>query len=100
MITFIEYNNVAAINSEAAISVDAVGAVAYTIPVGKKGVTFQNVGTGISWYGGSNVDPATLIGIKLFKNQGLVFKNVKKTFKIYFLCAAGVTTSIGVINND
>ena len=100
MITFIEYNNISAINSEAAISVDAAGAVAYTIPAGKKGVTFQNVGSKNCWYGGSNVNPTTKIGIKLFRNQGLVFKNVKRTFKIYFKCGGSDSTSVGVINND
>ena len=100
MINFIEFNNISAIGSEAAISVDDSGAVSYTIPVGKKGVTFQNVGSKNCWYGGSNVDPDTKVGIKLFRNQGLIFRNVKKTFKIYFLCGTGDSTSVGVINND
>ena len=100
MITFIEYNNISTINSEAPITVDDTGAIPYTIPAGKKGVSFQNVGAKNCWYGGSNVDPAASIGIRLFRNQKLIFRNVKKTFKIYFLCETGDSTSVGVINND
>ena len=100
MITFIEFNNISAINSEAAISVDDSGSIPYTIPAGKKGVTFQNVGSKNCWYGGANVNPTSSIGIRLFRNQGLVFKNVKRTFKIYFKCGSGDSTSVGVINND
>lgn len=100
MINFIEYNNISAINSTSAISVDDAGAVSYTIPAGKKGVIFQNVGSKNCWYGGSNVNPGASVGIKLFRNQGLVFKNVKRTFKIYFKCGSSDSTSIGVITND
>ena len=100
MISFIEFNNISAIGSEAKISVDGVGAVSYTIPAGKKGVSFQNVGSKIAWYGGDNVSPADSIGVKLFVNQTLSFKNVKNTFKIYFKCAVADTTSIGVVNYD
>ena len=100
MISFVEYNNVSAINSGAKISVTAGAAVPYTIPAGKKGVTFQNTGSKNCWYGGSNVMPADSVGIKLFRNQGLTFRNVKRTFKIYFKCATGDSTNVGVINND
>ena len=99
MITFIEYNNIGAIASEAPISVDDTG-ISYTVPAGKKGVSFQNVGNKISWYGGENVAPVSNIGNKLFQNQGLVYKGVKNTFKVYFKCAAGETTTIGVVNHD
>lgn len=99
MISFIEYNNVGAIAAEAPISVDENG-ISYTIPAGKKGVSFQNVGSKIAWYGGSTVAPASSIGNKLFVNQGLVYKGVKNSFTIYFKCAAGETTTIGVINHD
>jgi len=99
MITFIEYNNVGAIASEAAVSVDAT-AVAYTVTAGKKGVSFQNVGSKVAWYGGANVAPASNIGNKLFQSQGLVYKGVKNTFKVYFRCAAGESTTIGVVNHD
>lgn len=100
MISFIEYNNISAINSEAKISVDAVAAVAYTVVAGKKGVSFQNTGSKNCWYGGSNVNPGASVGVRLFRNQGLVFKNIKKTFKIYFKCGGTNTTGVGVITND
>ena len=100
MISFIEYNNISAINSEAKISVTAGAAIPYTIPAGKKGVIFQNTGSKNCWYGGSNVNPSTSVGIKLFRNQGLIFRNVKRTFTIYFKCATGDDTTVGVINND
>ena len=100
MIGFIEYNNIGAIDNEASISVDANNAVAYTVPAGKKGVSIQNVGNKQCWYGGSSVDPATNKGNKMFQNQSLVYKNVKNTFKIYFLCAAGSSTTLGVVNHS
>lgn len=99
MIGFLEYNNVGAIGSEAVINVDSAG-IAYTVTAGKKGVSFQNVGSKIAWYGGSNVHVVNKIGNKLFQNQGLVYKGVKNTFKIYFKTATGDTTTIGVINHD
>ena len=96
MITFIEYNNIGAVTDVAGIS--ASGTIAsYTIPAGKKGISFQNVGNKIAWYGGSTVDPTTNRGNKLFQNQSLVYKNVKNSFEIYFKCAAGETTIIGVV---
>ncbi len=98
MITFIEYSNIGAIASEAAVSVDE-NAIAYTIPAGKKGVSLQNLGTKAVWYGGTNVAPASNIGNKLFQNAALVYKGVKNSFKIYFRCAAGETSTIGVVNH-
>lgn len=100
MISFIEFNNISAISEEVAISVGHSAAVAYAIPAGKKGVSFQNVGSKIAWYGGAGVDPSTNRGVKLFSNQTLVFKNVKNSFTIYFLCGGTDTTSIGVVNYD
>src|SRR3990167_10863730 len=99
MINFIEYNNVGLINSEAAISIDT-NAVAYTVTAGKKGVSFQNLGTKAVWYGGSNVVPASNIGNKLFPNASLVYKGVKSTFKVYFVCGVCDTSTIGVLNHD
>ena len=37
--------------------------ITYTIPEGRKTVTFQNLGNKIAWYGGSTVAPAGNIGI-------------------------------------
>ncbi|KKU09828.1 MAG: hypothetical protein UX14_C0035G0008 [Parcubacteria group bacterium GW2011_GWF1_45_5] len=99
MINFIEYNNVGQINSGAAISIDTT-AVAYTVAAGKKGVSFQNLGTKAVWYGGSNVAPASNIGNKLFPNATLAYKGVKSTFKVYFICGAGDTSTIGVVTHD
>lgn len=99
MITFIEYNNIGAIADEAKISVDSAGA-SYTIPAGKKGVSFQNVGTKIIWYGGSTVDPVAKRGNQLFPNQGLVYKNVNKRFTIYFKTGGSDTSEVGVVNHD
>lgn len=99
MITFIEYNNIGAIADETRITVDAVG-TSYTIPAGRKGVSFQNVSGDVCWYGGSAVDPTTHRGNKLFPRQGLVYKNVKNSFTIRFRCAAGESCYIGVVNHD
>ena len=99
MITFIEFNNIGAIQSETSVSVDTT-AIAYTVTAGKKSVSFQNVGSKAVWYGGSNVSPSANIGNKLFPNGGIVYKGVKSTFKIYFRCGAGDSSSIGVVNHD
>lgn len=100
MITFIEYNNVGAIADEAAVSVGNSSATYYDIPVGKKGVSLQNVGGKIIWYGGSSVDPSNNRGNKLFPNQTLIYKNVKSAFRIYFLCGGTDTSTMGVVNHD
>lgn len=99
MINFLEFNNVGAVSSEAAISVDENG-ITYTVTAGKKGVSFQNVGSKVAWYGGSTTLPASNIGNKLFPSQGLVYKGVKNTFTVYFKTAVGESTTIGVVNHD
>ncbi len=100
MISFIEFNNIGLINDEAKISVDSAGATAYTIEAGKKGISFQNTGSSIVWYGGSTVDPANVRGNKLFPNQSLVYKNVSNRFVIYFKCEAGDSSTISPVNHD
>lgn len=90
------FQNVGSIVSVAALSVDDSAAVAYTITADRQGVTFQNVGTKDVWYGDDTVAPASNKGVKLFRNQSLTYKNVKSTFKIYFKCATGDSTTIGV----
>jgi len=98
MINFIEYNNLGSLSDEAPVSVDSAAAIAYTITAGKKGVSFQNVGSKVVWYGGINVNPATSRGHKLVPMQVLSYRNTKNTFKIYFKCESGDTSTIGVIN--
>ncbi len=97
MITFIEYNNVGIITDEAAVTVNITGV--YTVTAGKKGVSLQNIGDKIVWYGGSTVDTASR-GNMLFPRQTLVYKNVKKTFKIYFKAAIANPSTIGVVTHD
>lgn len=101
MITFIEYNNISAIGDEVALSVDSAGITTYTVTAGKKGVSFQNLGSDIVWYGGSDsVAPASNRGHKLFPNQSLIYKNVRNTFTIGFRCAATETATVAVVNHD
>ncbi len=97
MISFIEYNNVGAITDEAAITVNITGN--YTITAGKKGVSLQNIGSKAVWYGGSTVDTASRGNI-LYPRQTIVYKNVKKTFKIYFQAAIANPSTIGVVTHD
>ncbi len=98
MITFIEYNNVGAITDEAAVTVTSAG-VSYTITAGKKGVSLQNIGDKTLWYGGPSVNTADRGNI-LYQRQTIVYKNVKKTFKIYFQTAIGEETKVGVVTHD
>lgn len=99
MITVIEFNNIGAISSEAAVSVDENPTV-YTITAGKKGISFQNLGSKPIWYGGSNLDPDNNIGNKIFSNGSLVYKGVKSTFQIYFACLDTESSTLGVVHND
>lgn len=99
MIGIIVLDDIGAISSPAAMSVDSSGATAHNVSDNQKGVSFQNTGSGIAWYGGSNVDPATKRGNQLFPNQTLVYKNVKKSFSVYFKCAAGISTTISVVES-
>lgn len=82
------------VSNRAAITVTAV-AQEITIGAGLRSIEIQNTGTDLIYMGGSGVTDAT--GIKLFQNQGKLFMNVKDTFSIYFICAAGKTSTLRVI---
>lgn len=101
MITFIEFNNVGAIGDEVKLSITDAAIIVYTVPAGKKGISFQNVGTKAAWYGGpTTVDPANSRGNKMFMNQTITYKNVKNSFSIGFRCGTGDSTTIAIVNHD
>jgi hypothetical protein len=100
MLSNVEYSRVGAISSLTAISVGNASAVSHTVSAGKSGVSFQNVGSKVVWYGGANVDPANNVGNKLTPLMTLSYKNVKEDFKIYFKCGGTDTSIIGVIEHE
>lgn len=99
-ITFIPFDQIGAFTTKDAIAVNSSSAQSYTITAGKKVAILQNVGTGIAWIGGSDVSPSDNKGVKLLPNVMLIFRNAKSTFKIYFKCAATITTTIGIAEAD
>lgn len=99
-LAYFPFDDVGKINDVAAIAVDDVGAISYTVTTGKKGVILQNVGAKMCWFGGDTVNPATKRGITLLPNTVIVFRNVRSTFKVYFKCGAGDTTTIGIVEYD
>lgn len=66
-----------------------------TIGVGKRTIEIFNNGTVAIYYGGSGVTSSN--GIKLFPNQSKPFSNVKDSFSIYLVCAAGETAECRII---
>ena len=94
------FSDVGAISSLPKIDVVSASAISHPVTAGKKGVSIQNVGSKICWWGDSNVDPANSVGNKLFPNQTLYYENVKSSFDIYFRCASGDTTTLGANEHD
>ncbi len=61
-----------------------------TMTSGYRTIELQNVGSNILYYGGSTVTDSN--GIRLYPNSTKIFANVKSTFSLYLVCAAGQTT--------
>lgn len=99
-LAYFPFADIGAISDVPKIDVVSATAISHSVTAGQRGVSFQNVGTKICWYGGSTVDPAAKRGNKLFPNQTLPYSNVKNDFDIYFRCGAGDTTEIGVVEYD
>lgn len=81
----------------AAISVTDSAATSHTISAGKTNVVFQNVGTSIVWMGGSTVDPGNTRGYKLLPQAAYAFISCKSSFKAYFKCDTGDSSTISVV---
>lgn len=99
-LAYFPFDDVGAISDVAKIDVESASAISHTVTSGKKGVILQNTGDKLCWYGGSTVDPANKRGNKLFPNDVLPYRNVKTTFKIYFKCESGDTTTISPVEYD
>ena len=87
-------NEVGAASHRTAVTVTAT-AQEIIIGVGKKTIEFHNSGTNDIFYGGSGVDSAK--GIPIFIDEGKIFSKVNSTFSIYFVCAAGKTSTLRII---
>lgn len=98
--TNIPFDQVGAIECGTTISSTAAAAQSHTVTAGKKAVIFQIVSGSLCWFGGSTVNPATNVGIILLPRTLLVFRNVKKTFKIYFKNVGAQTSEIGINEMD
>ena len=96
MITLAQFRNVGAISDVAKIEVTD-SATSHTITSGKKGVAFQNQGANICFYGGSTVDMDNNRGWELIPKTGVMFESCSSGFKVYFRCASGNTTDVGVV---
>lgn len=80
---------------------DDSGITTYDLAEGKKGVSFQSQGVNPVWYGGkASVVPGTSRGHKLWPNQTLVYKNVRKAFTIGFRCDTGESCTLAIVNHD
>lgn len=88
--------DIGSISTQPPVSVDSAGATSLNISAGKSGIIIQNVGSSIVYFGGSNVSPATNYGCQLLPKVMLILK-AKDTFTVYFKCAAGETSTIGVV---
>lgn len=90
-------DDVGAFNDVASLSIDSAAASSHIVTSGKKGVIFMNVGNNECWMGGSTVDPSASRGIIMLPRVYFLFRNVTADFRMYFKCAAGITTTVGVI---
>ncbi len=93
---FAPIDNVGAVSDQAPVSVTDAAATSVSVTIGKKGVQVMNVGTEECWFGGSTVDPSASRGIKLTPHSAIQIRNTTNDFKIYFKCASGLSTTIGV----
>jgi len=96
MQTIIRTANIGVTSSQTAINVTATAAK-YTPPSGTRGIKLQVQGTDYVWEGGSNVDPATNKGIYWIVGETVVYDSISADFEIYFRCAAGKTSILGVV---
>jgi len=94
---FAPVSNVGAITDQVKVSVTDSAATSASVTIGKKGVDLMNVGTAECWFGGSTVDPANSRGIKLLPNAVITVRETKNDFQIYFKCASGLSTTIGIV---
>jgi hypothetical protein len=92
----VSLDGLGAISTAAPVSVDSTGATSLNITAGKKGIIIQNIGSNIVWFGGSNVSPGTNYGCCLLPMVMLVLY-AKSNFTIYFKTAAGLTSTVGVV---
>lgn len=97
---FAPLDNVGAVTDVPKVSVTDSAATSLSITIGKKGVDMMNVGTDECWFGGSTVDPANSRGIKLLPNAVITVRETTNDFQIYFKCASGLSTTIGVVEYD
>lgn len=98
--TNIPFDQVGAISTAPTLSVTAASTQSHTVTADKKAVVFQPVSGAEVWFGGSDVNPATNKGNILIPRTLLIFRNVKSTFKVYFKCASGKTSEIGINEFD
>ena len=94
---FAAVNNVGKVSDQAEVSVTDAAAASASVTIGKKGVDLQNTGTEECWFGGSTVDPANGRGIKLPPNAVITVRESTNDFQIYFKCATGLATTIGIV---
>jgi hypothetical protein len=66
-----------------------------TVTAGKKSMIIQNAGSNIVYIGGSSVT-STNYAFALVPRQMFEFGAVQSTFNFYAICAAGLTSTIGV----
>ncbi|MHA2068127.1 MAG: hypothetical protein ACXABY_27515 [Candidatus Thorarchaeota archaeon] len=82
------------------ISVVSASATEHPLTPGRAGIIFQNVGNKECWFGDSTVAPASNLGNILLPRASVMFVNVKSDFSVYFRCAAGDTTTIGIVESE
>lgn len=87
-------DNVGSLTTPVAIGISGASPIAYTITAQMKGVTFQNVGTKIVWWGGEDVDPVNFRGYKLTPLGAYQFRGATQDFSVYFICSGADGTMI------
>jgi len=94
--TVFPFDDVGAITHTAKLSVPNTQ-VELTLTAGKRGISIQNVGSKIAWWGGTGLVPADKDGNQLFPNQTMLFRNVRHDFSIFFRCGGTDSTELGIV---
>ena len=94
-LAFVPINLAGAASNRATQAIGNVTAWELTPTLGKRTIEIQNTGTNEVYFGGSGVTSAT--GIILRPQQGKIFANIQDTFSLYFICAAGETSTLRIV---
>jgi len=91
------FKNITSFGDSPAISITDSSASSYTMSSGNSYALLQNVGDSIAWFGSSDVNPATGVGNYLVPGERLILEHAQAGVEVYFKCASGDTTTIGVV---